>query len=119
PDYDEARSVYNAMIDKRPAVIVRCLDPGDVAETIRFARDNGLPVSVRSGGHNCAGLAVCEGGVVIDLSRMRGIRVDPEARTAWVEAGCLLKDVDAATHPFGLVAPSGIFAGTGVAGLTL
>jgi FAD/FMN-containing dehydrogenase len=119
PGYDEARRVYNAMIDKRPALIVQCVDPADVGTAISFARDHQLLVAVRSGGHNGAGLGVCEDGVVIDLSRMRGIRVDPAARTAWVEAGCLLKDVDAATHVFGLALPSGIVAGTGIGGLTL
>src|SRR5215469_3264878 len=83
--YDEARRIWNAMIDRQPAVIVQCVDAGDVAPAVSFARDNGLDISVRGGGHNIAGYAVCDGGLMIDFSRMRGVRVDPNARRAFVE----------------------------------
>jgi FAD/FMN-containing dehydrogenase len=119
PGYDEARTIYNAMIDKRPAMIARCGDVADVISAVTFARDNNLTVSIRGGGHNVAGLALCDGGLVIDLSEMKGIRVDPRRRTVRVEGGCLWKEVDHATHPFGLAVPSGIIGTTGVAGLTL
>jgi hypothetical protein len=117
--YDAARKVYNAMIDRRPSLIVRCTDVADVIAAVNFARDNNLLLAVRSGGHNAAGLGVCDGGLVIDLSHMRGIRVDPAARTVRVEGGCTWGDVDHATHAFGLAVPSGIISTTGVGGLTL
>ncbi|MGF1473371.1 MAG: FAD-binding oxidoreductase [Rubrobacteraceae bacterium] len=117
--YDEARTVYNAMIDKRPALISRCADVADVISTVNFARENELLVAIRGGGHNGAGLGVCDDGMVIDLSQMRGIRVDPAARTVRVEGGATWGDVDHATHAFGLATPSGIISTTGVGGLTL
>jgi FAD/FMN-containing dehydrogenase len=119
PAYDEARKVYNAMIDKRPALIARCVDAGDVITAVNFARERGLLVAVRGGGHNGPGLGTCDGGLVIDLSAMKGVRVDPANRTARVGGGCVWGDVDHATHAFGLVAPSGIISTTGVGGLTL
>jgi FAD/FMN-containing dehydrogenase len=117
--YGEARKVYNGMIDRYPRLIARCADVADVIAAVRFARENDLLVSVRGGGHNAGGLGVCDGGLVIDLSRMRGVRVDPKARTARVEGGCVWGDVDHATHAFGLAVPGGIISTTGVAGLTL
>src|SRR5438128_1007390 len=117
--YDDARKVYNAMIDRRPALIARCAGVADVITAVNFARENRLLVAVRSGGHNAAGLGVCDGGLVIDLSRMKGVRVDPAARTVRVEGGCTWGDVDHATHAFGMATPSGIISTTGVGGLTL
>src|SRR5215217_641796 len=118
-DYDDARKVYNAMIDKRPALIARCVDASDVITALAFAREHGLLVAVRGGGHHGAGLGICDGGLVVDLSPMKGVRVDPVARTARVGAGCTWADVDHANHAFGLATPSGIVSTTGVAGLTL
>jgi FAD/FMN-containing dehydrogenase len=117
--YDSARQVYNAMIDKRPKLIARCTDVADVMAAVQFGRENEMLTAVRGGGHNGAGLGICDGGLVIDLSRMKGIRVDPAARTVRVEGGCVWADVDHATHAFGLATPSGTVASTGVAGLTL
>ena len=117
--YDEARKVYNAMIDKRPALIVRCVDAADVMSAVNFAREQGLTLAVRGGGHNGPGLGTCDDGLVIDLSRMKGVRVDPAARTVRVEGGCTWSDVDHATHAFGLATPSGFVSSTGVGGLTL
>jgi len=117
--YDQARAVYNAMIDRRPAAIARCADVADVMTAVRFARDNGLAVSVRGGGHSGAGLGVWDGALVIDLSAMRGITVDPGARTVRAEGGCTWGDVDHATGAFGLATPSGFLSTTGVGGLTL
>ncbi|HEY3383080.1 MAG TPA: FAD-binding oxidoreductase [Vicinamibacterales bacterium] len=117
--YDAARRVYNAMIDRYPAVVARCADVADVREAVRFGREHDLLVAVRGGGHNGGGLGTCDGGIVIDLSRMRGVRVDPEARTVRVDGGCTWGDVDHATHAFGMAAPAGIISTTGVAGLTL
>jgi hypothetical protein len=117
--YDDARSLYNAMIDKRPAVIARCADVADVIAAVNFGRDSGLLVAVRGGGHNGAGLGSCDGGLVIDLGSMKGIRVDPDRRTIRVGAGCTQGDVDHAAHAFGLAVPAGIVSTTGVAGLTL
>lgn len=117
--YDTARKVYNAMIDKRPALIVRCADVADVVAGVNFARDKNLLLAVRGGGHNGPGLGVCDGGLVLDLSRLKGIRVDPKERTVRVEGGCLWGDVDHATHPFGLAVPNGFLSTTGVGGLTL
>ena len=117
--YDEARAVYNGMIDKRPALVVRCADTADVIAAVRFARDNGLAVAVRGGGHNGAGLGTVDGGLVIDLGAMRGVRVDPAERTVQVEGGATLGDVDHATHAFGLAVPGGIISTTGIGGLTL
>jgi FAD/FMN-containing dehydrogenase len=111
--------VYNRMIDKRPALIVRCVDVADVIAAVDYARTNGALTAIRGGGHNGGGLGTCDGGVVIDLSAMRGVRVDPAARTVRVAAGSVWGDVDHATHPFGLTVPSGFISTTGVAGLTL
>ena len=97
--YDSARKVYNGMIDKRPALIARCADVADVVAGVNFAREKKLLLAVRGGGHNGPGLGVCDGGLVIDLSRIRGIRVDPKDRTVRVDGGCLWGDVDHATHP--------------------
>jgi len=99
-EYDTARRVYNGMIDKRPAHIVRCADVADVIATVSFARTHGLLTAIRGGGHNGAGLGTCDDGLVIDLSRMKGIRVDPGARTVRVEPGCTGADMDHATHAF-------------------
>jgi FAD/FMN-containing dehydrogenase len=117
--YDEARKVWNGMIDRRPAVIARCADVADVIAAVNFAREQGLPVAIRGGSHNVTGNAVCDGGVVIDLSNMKGIRVDPERRTVRAEGGCTWGDLDHATHAFGLAAPGGIISTTGIAGLSL
>ena len=117
--YDEARKVYNGMIDRRPKFIVRCSDVADIISAVKFAKEKNLLLAVRGGGHNGPGLAVCDGGLVIDLSRRRGIRVNPKDRTVQVESGCTWGDVDHAIHPFGLAVPSGIISTTGVAGLTL
>ncbi len=117
--YDAARRIWNGMIDRRPAAIARCLGPADVVAALAFARDHGLSVCVRSGGHNIAGLAVQDGSLMIDLSAMRGVRVDPLARTAHAQAGCLLSDVDRETQLHGLAAVLGFVSTTGIAGLTL
>ena len=117
--YEETRKVWNGMIDKRPALIARCAGVADVSAAVTFARDHTLLVSVRGGGHSVAGKAVCNGGLMIDLSRMRGIQVDPVTRTARVEGGALLGDLDRATQAFGLATTAGVVTHTGVAGLTL
>ncbi len=117
--YPDACVVYNGMIEKRPALIARCRNAGDVTTSVSFARDNELLLAVRSGGHNGPGLGTCDGGLVVDLSPMKGIRVDPDNRTVRVEAGCTWGDVDHATHAFGLATTSGIISTTGVGGLTL
>jgi FAD/FMN-containing dehydrogenase len=119
PGYDEARSVWNAMIDKRPGLIVRCIGTADVIGAVNFVRENGLLASVRGIGHNIAGNAVCDGGVMIDLSGMKSVRVDPTNRTARVEPGVTLGDLDSETQAFGLATPVGINSTTGIAGLTL
>ncbi len=119
PSYDESRKVYNGMIDKSPALIVRCADVADVITCVNFARQNSMLVSIRSGGHNAGGLGLCDGGLVIDLSLMKGIRLDLMENAVRVEGGCLLGDVDHATQPFGKAVPLGILSTTGVAGLTL
>ncbi len=118
-DYDSARTMYNAMIDRHPALIARCADASDVIDAVNFARENNLPLSVRGGGHNVSGSSMSEGGMVIDLSRMRDVRVDPQQRTARVAGGATWGDVDHATHAFGLATPAGIISTTGVGGLTL
>jgi FAD/FMN-containing dehydrogenase len=118
-DFDDARAIYNAMIDKRPAVIARCAGVADVISAVRFAHEKGLEVAVRGGGHNGPGLALVDNGMVIDLSGMKGLRVDPEAKTVRVEPGCCWGDVDHATHAFGLATVSGVIGTTGVPGLTL
>jgi hypothetical protein len=119
PQYDSARRVYNAMIDKRPSLIVTCLDAADVIAAVEFARENGLLVAIRGGGHSGGGLGACDDGLIIDLSRMKGVRVDPVAHTARVGGGCVWGDVDHATYAFGMAVPSGFISTTGVAGLTL
>jgi FAD/FMN-containing dehydrogenase len=119
PPYDEARTIWNAMIDRRPGLVVRCAGAADVIAAVRFARSNNLLVAVRGGGHNIAGNAICEGGLLIDLSQMKSVRVDPGVERAWVEPGALLADVDRETQAFGLVVPTGINSTTGIAGLTL
>jgi FAD/FMN-containing dehydrogenase len=117
--YDEARSIWNAMIDRRPVAIVRCLGVGDVVTGIQFARERGIALSIKGGGHNIAGLAVCDGGLMLDTSLMRGVWVDPAARVAQVQPGCLLGDVDRETQLHGLAAGLGFVSSTGVAGLTV
>lgn len=117
--YDSARKVYNAMIDKRPALIARCVDVADVIAAVQYGRENKMLTAIRGGGHNGGGLGTCDDGLVIDLSRMKGVRVDPAARTVQVAGGCVWGDVDHATHSFGLATPSGFISTTGVAGLTL
>jgi FAD/FMN-containing dehydrogenase len=117
--YDAARKVYNGMIDRRPAGIARCADVADVIATLKFGRDQNLLIAIRGGGHNGPGLGTCDDGLVIDLSLMKSVRVDPASRTVRVEAGCTSGDVDHATHAFGLAVPFGIVSTTGVAGLTL
>ncbi|MCW5643959.1 MAG: FAD-binding oxidoreductase [Rhodoferax sp.] len=118
-DYDNARKVYNAMIDRMPGLIVYCRDVADVMRSVDFAREQQLLLAVRGGGHNGGGLGVCDEGLVIDLSNLHGIRVDAQQRTVRVEGGCLWRDVDHATHAFGMATPSGIISSTGVGGLTL
>lgn len=117
--YDRARAVFNAMIDRRPAVIVRCAGTGDVVEGVGFARAHGLPVTVKGGGHGVAGRAVCDGGVMLDLSAMRRVAVDPVEQVATVEPGVTLGDLDRATQEFGLATPTGVVSMTGLAGLAL
>jgi FAD/FMN-containing dehydrogenase len=117
--YDDARSLYNGMIDKRPLLIARCADVADVIAAVNFGRNSKLPIAIRGGGHNGPGLGSVDDGLVIDLGMMKGVRVDPEARTARVGAGCTTGDVDHATHAFGQAIPFGIISSTGVAGLTL
>jgi FAD/FMN-containing dehydrogenase len=119
PGYDEARAVYNAMIDKYPAAIARCRDTADVVSSVRFARQHGIEIAVRGGGHNAAGLGVADGALVIDLSPMRSTTVSPADRTVRVDGGCTWGDVDHATVAFGMATPSGFLASTGVGGLTL
>ena len=117
--YEVARKVFNAMIDKRPALIARCAGAADVIECVRFAREHDLVVSVRGGGHSVAGKAICDGGLMIDLSRMKGIRVDPARHTVRAEAGLTLGEFDRETQAFGLATTLGAFSPTGIAGLTL
>jgi FAD/FMN-containing dehydrogenase len=118
-DYETARRIWNAMIDKRPALIARCEGAADVGRAVRFAAAHDLLVSVRGGGHNVAGTAVCHGGLMIDVSRMRGIRVDPVARTALAQPGLLWQDFDHETQAYGLATTGGVVGETGIAGLTL
>jgi FAD/FMN-containing dehydrogenase len=119
PEYEETRKLYNAMIDKRPLLIARCADAADVIAAVNFGRENKLPIAVRGGGHNGPGLGSVNDGLVIDLSAMKGVRVDPKNKTVRVGAGCTTGDVDHATHAFGQAVPFGIISTTGVAGLTL
>ena len=118
-EYEEARKLYNGMIDKRPLVIARCADTGDVIACVNFAREHKLAVAIRGGGHNGPGLGSVDNGLVIDLSTMKGVRVDPEDRTVRVGPGCTTGDVDHTTHAFGQAVPFGIISTTGVGGLTL
>ena len=117
--YDDARKVYNAMIDRKPRLIVRCTDAADVIASVNFARENRMLLSIRCGGHNAGGLGICDDGLVIDLAPIKYVRIDPDARTATVGGGCVWGDVDHATHAFGLATPSGVISTTGVGGLTL
>jgi FAD/FMN-containing dehydrogenase len=118
-DYDSARRIWNASIDKHPGLIARCLEVADVVRAVKFARANDLLVSIKGGGHNVAGRALCDDGIVIDLSAMNGVSVDPRLRTVRVQAGALLGDVDRETHLHGLAVPTGVVSKTGIAGLTL
>ena len=119
PAYDQARAVYNAMIDKRPGAIARCRDVADVMTCVNFGREHGIEIAIRGGGHNAGGLGIWDGALVIDLSQLRSTTVDPVARTVRVDAGCTWGDVDHATVAFGMATPSGFISSTGVAGLTL
>lgn len=119
PEYDAARRVWNGTVDRRPALIARCHRAGDVAAALRYAVAEGLPVSVRGGGHNVAGTAVADGALLIDLAPMRGVRVDATAGLVTAEGGCLLGDLDAATTPYGLACPAGVVSHTGLGGLAL
>src|SRR5687767_15282326 len=118
-DYDAARAVWNGAIDRRPRLIARCVGTADVVAAVRCARDRDLEIAIRGGGHNVAGSAVCDDGIVIDLSAMRAVRVDPAGRVAWVQGGALWGDVDRETQAHGLATTGGIVSHTGVAGLTL
>src|SRR6476469_8269298 len=117
--YDQARRVWNGMVDRHPSVVVRPRDAADVATAVRLARDADLPLAIRGGGHSLPGLSTCDDGLVIDLSLMRGVTVDPTARTARVDGGALLAQLDEAAQKHGLACPVGVVSHTGVAGLTL
>jgi len=119
PDYDESRAIWNGMFDKKPAIIVRCLQANDVSKSVKYARENQLLIAVKGGGHNSAGNAVCDDGIMIDLSLMQQVDVEPVDRTVKVEGGCLLGAVDQATQEYGLAVSAGIVSHTGVGGLTL
>jgi hypothetical protein len=119
PSYDEQRKIWNGSIDRSPALIARCVDASDVTAAVRFARDQGLLIALRSGGHSYPGLSVCDAGIVIDLGQMKDIRVDPDARTARAQAGVLLGELDRESQAFGLAVPAGIVTHTGLTGLTL
>jgi FAD/FMN-containing dehydrogenase len=119
PSYDEVRKIWNAMIDRRPAVIVQCAEPDDVPHAISFARENGLEISIRGAGHNIAGNALCDNGLMIDFSHMKNVRVDAAKRRAYVEPGATLADFDAVVQKHGLATPVGINSTTGISGLTL
>jgi FAD/FMN-containing dehydrogenase len=119
PDYDTARTIWNAMVDRRPGLIARCAGTADVMACVAFARDHGLPLAVRGGGHNIAGSALCDDGLVVDLTGMRSVAVEPDSRRAWVAGGATLADFDHEAQAFGLATPLGINSTTGVAGLTL
>jgi FAD/FMN-containing dehydrogenase len=118
-DYDQARAVWNGMIDRHPALIARCSSTEDVVAGVKLARRLNLPLAVRGGGHNVAGHATSEGGIVLDLSPLKQIEVDPEGKRARAGAGVLWGELDAATQPYGLATPGGVFSRTGIAGLTL
>lgn len=119
PGYDEARTMWNAMIDRYPGIVIRCAGAADVMEAVHFANEHDLEISIRGGGHNIGGSAVGEGGLMIDLSPMKSVRIDPKARRAWVDPGATLGEVDKETQHFGLAVPTGINSTTGIAGLTL
>src|ERR671936_464595 len=119
PTYEEHRKIWNGSIDRRPALIARCAGVADVISAVKFGREHGLPVAVRSGGHSFPGLSVADDAFVIDLSLMKGVRIDPVARTARVQAGVLLGELDREAQAFGLAVPAGIVTHTGVTGLTL
>lgn len=119
PGYEEARKLYNGMIDRRPWLIARCADVADVIEVVKFARERGVLLAICGGRHNGAGLGSCDNGIVIDLGGMKSVRVDPTTRTVRVGPGCTQGDVDHATHAFGLAVPAGIVSTTGISGLTL
>lgn len=119
PEYEQARRVYNGMVDKRPAAIARCRTTADVVTAVRWAGQQDLPIGIRGGGHSVAGHGTCDGGLLVDLSRMRGVHVDPAGRTAWVQGGATLGDVDRETQVYGLATPTGQVSATGIAGLTL
>lgn len=118
-DYDEVRVIWNGMHDKRPAVIARCTGVADVIAAVNFSRNNDLLVAVRGGGHNVAGSASCDGGIMIDLSLMKGIRVNAKERSVHAQGGVTWGDLDRETQVFGLAAPGGVVSTTGIAGLTL
>ena len=118
-DYEETRKLWNGMIDKRPGMIVRCAGVSDVINSVNFARNHKLLLAVRGGGHNVAGKAICDGGIVIDLSRMKGVRVNPASQTARAQPGVLWKEFDCETQAFGLATPGGVISSTGIAGFTL
>jgi FAD/FMN-containing dehydrogenase len=117
--YDDARAVHNGLIDKRPALVARCVNTADIADAVRLARQSGLEISARGGGHNVAGKAVTDGGLMIDLAPMRGSYVDPGRRRARVQGGATWNDYNRATHQHGLASTGGVISTTGVAGLTL
>ncbi|HEY3045738.1 MAG TPA: FAD-dependent oxidoreductase, partial [Vicinamibacterales bacterium] len=117
--YDEARRIHNGLIDKRPALIARCLGTADIVDAVKFARLRGLEVAVRGGGHNVAGKAVCDGGVMLDLSPMKGIHLDPERRTVRAQGGVTWREFNRATQLAGLASTGGVISTTGIAGLTL
>jgi len=117
--YDNARKVYNGMIDKKPRLIAKCVDVADVIAAVNFGRASGLKVSIRGGGHNAGGLGIADDALTIDLSGIKYVQVDPVARTVRVGGGCVWGDVDHATHAFGMATPSGFISTTGVAGLSL
>ena len=117
--YEKARKIWNASIDKHPGIIARCSGVSDVVAAVHFARENDLLVAVRGGGHNVGGKALCDDGMVIDLSGMKGIHVDGKNRTARVQGGATLGDLDRETHLYGLAVPAGVISKTGIAGLTL
>ena len=119
PGYDSARIVFNRMIDRRPALIARCAGAADVIACVCFAREHDLPISVRGGGHSIAGKAICDDGLTIDLSAMKGIRVDPARRTVRAEPGLTIGEFDRETQAFGLATTTGVISTTGIAGLTL
>jgi FAD/FMN-containing dehydrogenase len=119
PGYDDVRQIWNGMMDKRPALIARCQGTADVISSINFARDNGILLAVRGGGHNVAGSSSCDGGLMIDLSLMNGVRVDARAGIVRAQGGCTLGDLDRETQVFGLAVPAGVVSTTGIAGLTL